>query len=81
MSKKTLKEKNMKALKLIRDDGYENVHYASLGGQKFKTLVVADRKDKQDQWFEQPEIECVPEKVSDIRGEGDEDFSNQSYFV
>ena len=52
MSKKTLKEKNMKALKLIRDDGYENVHYASLGGQKFKTLVVADRKDKQDQWFE-----------------------------
>ena len=64
--KKTLKEKNMKALKLIREDGYENVHYASLGEQKFKTLVVADRKDEQEQWFEQPEIECVPEEVSDI---------------
>ena len=50
----------MKALKLIREDGYENVHYASLGEQKFKTLVVADRKDEQEQWFEQPEIECVP---------------------
>ena len=56
----------MKALKLIREDGYENVHYASLGEQKFKTLVVADRKDEQEQWFEQPEIECVPEEVSDI---------------
>ena len=56
----------MKALKLIREDGYENVHYASLGEQKFKTLVVADRKDEQEQWFEQPEIECVPEGVSDI---------------
>ena len=54
----------MKALKLIREDGYENVHYASLGEQKFKTLVVADRKDEQEQWFEQPEIECVPEEVS-----------------
>ncbi|MFR2063412.1 MAG: hypothetical protein ACLS36_06025 [Streptococcus sp.] len=58
--------KNNKALKLIREDGYENVHYASLGEQKFKTLVVADRKDEQEQWFEQPEIECVPEEVSDI---------------
>ena len=29
-------------------------------------MVVADRKDEQEQWFEQPEIECVPEEVSDI---------------
>lgn len=56
----------MKSLKLIRDDGYENVRYAALGDQEFKTLVIADRKKDQKQWYEEPGIETVPEKVSDI---------------